>query len=243
MTYCDIHNHSLPGVDDDGARDFDSAFRMLRLSVEEGVSEVVLTPHSRAVRKKLESGELLRQVETLRRACAKGEIAITLTLGMEVFLEPNLPELFEQGLALPINGSKYMLVESPYTKALPRYTEDVLLGLQLKGVTPIIAHPERCDAFMAEPGLLAPFVERGMLVQVTAGSITGAFGATAKRTAEYFLKQGLVHVLASDGHGSHGTRKPRMAEGVKAAAKFVGEAQAEAMASTTPRAIVANQPV
>ena len=39
-----------------------------------------------------------------------------------------------------------------------------------------------------------------MLVQVTAGSMTGAFGSTVRRFTAGLLRDGLVHVVASDAH-------------------------------------------
>ena len=37
-------------------------------------------------------------------------------------------------------------------------------------------------------------------MQVTAGSLVGQFGETARRFASTLLREGLVHVLASDAH-------------------------------------------
>lgn len=240
LGFCDIHNHTLPGVDD-GARNLDSSLRMLRISLEEGVSTIALTPHSRVVRPQLKSGLLECQLEALRELAARESIPIEFSLAMEVFLEPNLAQLYDEGLIFTI-GKRYMLIESPYTKALPVYTDDVLLQLQTRGLTPIIGHPERCDAFIAKPELLRPMVERGMLVQITAGSIHGRFGDLAQKTAHRLLRDGLVHIIASDGHHSHGARKPLLAEGVEAAGKIVGRERALAMASTTPRGIVEGKP-
>jgi len=86
--------------------------------------------------------------------------------------------------------------------------------------------------------LIAGVVDRGVLVQVTAGSVAGKFGPKAKKTAEYLLKNQLVDVLASDCHTVDGSRSPDMAEGFKAAVKLVGRESAERMVSGLPLKIV-----
>jgi len=40
----DIHNHILPAVDD-GARDAETSLAMLREAIDQGVEQIVLTPH------------------------------------------------------------------------------------------------------------------------------------------------------------------------------------------------------
>ena len=40
----DIHSHILPGIDD-GARNMDEAIEMLKMAIQEGINEMVVTPH------------------------------------------------------------------------------------------------------------------------------------------------------------------------------------------------------
>ena len=63
----------------------------------------------------------------------------------------------------------------------PNYLEEVLFQIQLQGITPILAHPERIEAGQLNPILLVNFVERGMLSQVTAGSVVGHIGGNVKK--------------------------------------------------------------
>ena len=84
---------------------------------------------------------------------------------------------------------------------------------------------------------LVEFVERGMLSQVTAGSILGHFGGKIRRFTNRLLREGLVHVIASDAHFPNGPRSPKLTDGVEAAARAVGEEKARAMVVDTPKAI------
>lgn len=92
-----------------------------------------------------------------------------------------------------------MLIELPM-REFPIYTEDVFYELRLKGVTPIIAHPERNFKIAQEPNILKSLVEQGNLAQLNAGSLTGLYGKTIMETSEVLVKRNLIHMLGSDGH-------------------------------------------
>ena len=74
-----------------------------------------------------------------------------------------------------MNGSRYILVEMPFF-GRPDWVEDTLSRIQNRGLTPVLAHPERIEAFQQDPDLLATFIERGMLSQITAGSVDRYMG-------------------------------------------------------------------
>ena len=156
---------------------------------------------------------------------------------MENHLDVDLPDEIEAGRALPMNGSRYMLIEMPFF-GRPNYIEDVLFKVQLQGITPVLAHPERIEAFQDDIDLLANFIERGMLTQVTAGSVIGFFGKRVQTITNNMLQRNLVHVLASDTHFPDGPRSPKLGIGINSASKIVGQDAAMAMVVNTPKAIL-----
>jgi protein-tyrosine phosphatase len=81
-------------------------------------------------------------------------------------------------------------------------------------------------------------VQRGVVVQVTVGSLLGEAGQRTKETAQRLLRRGLVHVLASDGHAATGERCPLLTPGVEVAARVVGLARAQAMVTEVPQRIL-----
>ena len=239
--YCDLHNHTLPGVDD-GAREMEDALQMARIAVAGGAKTVLLTPHSADVAALVADGRLARRVEALQQAVANAGICLEFVLAMEKRLTPELPADARQGVALPINGTgkgtRYILVEFPYDGPLPLYADATLFALQLQGLTPVIAHPERCEALMLEPDRLDAYARRGILAQVTAASFLGVFGKNHQKAAETFLRRRLAQVIASDAHNWRGPRTPVLADGVAAAARIVGSARAEEMAAAVPAALL-----
>jgi len=105
------------------------------------------------------------------------------------------------------------------------------------GLMPIITHPERNRMLQANPDLIIEMAEAGCLIQVTAGSLTGFWGTTAKKIAEWLLKQNALHVLASDAHDPK-HRVPILSKARDAASAIVGEEIASLLVSENPQAIV-----
>jgi protein-tyrosine phosphatase len=240
--FVDIHNHTLPAVDD-GAGSIEDSLAMASIAAEDGIETVVLTPHSKDVAESLGSGTFQESVRQLQEAVTAAGVPVRFLVGLENHLEPDLTDKLDTGLALTMNGSSYILVELPFSPILPIFTDYVLSSLRLRGLTPIIAHPERCDALVGDPELLAGMVRLGSLAQVTSTSLTGRFGPEYRKAAETFLERGLVHVIASDGHSHRGPRVPVISDGVEAAARIVGDERALGMAIAVPRAIVEGRPV
>ena len=75
------------------------------------------------------------------------------------------------------------------------------------------------------------------VVQITGESLTGTFGPACRKSAEWMLKNGLVHVLASDAHWAN-ERPPVLSGSLAAAAGIVGEEKARTLVLDTPRAIL-----
>lgn len=201
---CDLHCHLVPGVDD-GARTLEEAVEMARALVDLGFTTVAPSPHARPEypsfsRERVEAG-LARLREALERAGVK------LTLGTNA--ENYLDEAFVRGLGTPqarlLGAGRYVLVELPHTSPVPTLT-DTLFRIRLKGVTPVLAHPERCLEFERE-GRAAEAVRAGALLQLDVGTLTGRHGGRAKKLARTFLEEGLYTLGATDLHGPVGARE------------------------------------
>ena len=232
----DIHTHILPGVDD-GAGNLDEALAMARLAVADGVAQLVATPHSAwgaATEANVREG-----VRALQAALDEAGIPLHLATGVEFWLTPEVVAQQQAGRAFPINGGRYMLIELP-PHQIPAYAEQSIFALQLAGVTPVLAHPERYSALEGNLKPMYDLVSRGVLGQVTAGSLLGEFGPQAKQMAEIMLTHRLAHVIASDAHSSRG-RPPVLSAAAKRAAQLVGEEQGWAMVTTVPESIVAGR--
>lgn len=196
--FTDIHSHILPAVDD-GAVDEKTAAGMLRMACAGGTSHIIATPHFIAGAVENPSALVREKCLELQGLADREGISISIHPGAEVFISPDIPELFDKGVICTLNDSSYILLELPMS-GIPVYTEDILYELQLKGLTPVIAHPERNRDIFLNPGILAGMVNRGILAQVNSGSITGLYGRKIRRAALRLIKKGLIHFVASDAH-------------------------------------------
>ena len=238
MKYIDLHSHILPGFDD-GAQDEAQALAMARLAVADGVGRIVATPHSLdGVWAQLPAA-VRERAGWLQAACREQGIDLEIVSGLETYIAPDLPRRVTREPGCTLGGTRYLLVEFPLQQ-YPRYVEQTVFELQVAGFVPIIAHPERYTEVIQDPSLLYTLVERGVLVQLTAASLTGDFGRDVQETAQFFLTHNLAHVIASDAHGTS-QRSPVLSEAVAVAAEQIGQDRALAMVTETPARILADE--
>lgn len=195
----DIHSHIINNVDD-GAKNLEMALDMLRLSEEIGIKGIVATPHFFKGVYNFEYDEIVERLEQLRLDAKKSNINIQIYIGQEVYYTENILEYYLDKLIGTINNSRYMLIEFP----MAGFDIDEILNniyeLQIRGIVPIIAHPERYKVFLKKPALINKFIEEGFLFQVNAGSLTGHFGKDVKKLAMTYLENGIYSFMGSDGH-------------------------------------------
>lgn len=195
-SFTDLHTHILPGVDD-GAKNVDTALEMLRMQKECGVDRVALTPHFYPLREEF-------QVFLDKRQRAYEEMLLKwdretmpeLRLAAEVHYSPALSELDLRRLT--IGGSDYLLLELS-DATFPAHIETILKTILQQGITPILAHIERCVYFMEEPDRLVHMVKLGAMAQVSAKSV---IEKKRRKFAQVCLEKSVAQIIASDIHNS-----------------------------------------
>jgi protein-tyrosine phosphatase len=231
----DVHAHVLPGVDD-GAASLAVAQAMLTRAKALGFTTVVATPHL--------EGPLSPDYHAVIEEAAAvvdpvaAELGLTLGLGFENLLTPDLPARLERGEPVTLDGSTTVLVELPLA-GWPLHTEQTLFAIQAAGFRPLLAHPERYATLQAEPERAFALAERGVLMQVTIGSLAGVFGRHAQRIAEELLVNDCATVLATDAH-TIGQRIETVARGLERARQLTGAARVHQLVADNPRALLTN---
>jgi protein-tyrosine phosphatase len=233
----DIHHHCLPGVDD-GPHELEEAVEMCRIAEAEGIETIVATPHVLRGRWPVFSPlELQAKLNRLRDAVGDSP---RLILGSEYFFAHDMTDILRTGTSIvPLAGSRYVLLELAANN-VPPMLEQPLYRAQLDGWVPILAHPERNIVLQQRPELLTYLVGHGARVQLTASSLTGAFGAEAQTTARSFLERGLVHFVATDAHNI-AKRPPHVVEALRVLRETVGDDIAEALTVGNPLAVIENR--
>jgi protein-tyrosine phosphatase len=233
----DLHTHILPGIDD-GARTLEDAIGMAWAAVADGIRAVAATPHVRDDWP-TSAADMERLVADVREALESAGIPLQVLPGGEIALDRldrlEARELERFGLG---GNPDFLLVEFPYY-GWPLGLAHRVTELRSRGVTAVLAHPERNADVQARPERLRPFVADGALCQITAASIDGRLGRRPRAAGLELVEAGLAHLLASDAH----TPDVR-GIGMGAAARALGDdALARWLTYDVPAAIVAGEPL
>ncbi|PCJ49799.1 MAG: capsular biosynthesis protein [Gammaproteobacteria bacterium] len=233
----DLHCHFLPGIDD-GAKDISESLDLACYAVKSGITHAILTPHIHQGRFHNDRLSIYESFKVFQQALLDNQIPLKVGFAAEVRIDHEIIDWVEQGI-IPFLGRKQeqdvMLLELPHSH-IPAGTENMVKWLLSKNIVPIIAHPERNKEIMKEPRKILPLYNLGCLFQLTAGAVAGNFGDVSRSTAEDLLKNGLVHILASDAHNlKH--RPPELEPGRIAAEKIIGESASWDLVISNPRTI------
>jgi protein-tyrosine phosphatase len=193
----DLHCHILPGLDD-GPEAIEESIAMAESAIVDGITRVVATPHC--------SSEYLFDFDQVRRLRDELQVKIgsrlQLATGCDFHLNPeNLESLRRNPAIYCINQRDYLLVEFNEI-SIPPAMDQTLHDIQLAGLRPVITHPERNSILRAHPERLKKWVQQGCFVQVTGGALTGNFGPSCQTDSLRWIREGLVHFVASDAHNT-----------------------------------------
>ncbi|MCR3921083.1 MAG: hypothetical protein NUK65_01000 [Firmicutes bacterium] len=202
--FIDLHCHLLPNIDDGPATLADSV-ALAQALVSQGFTTVVATPHYIEDYSALYQQHIIQQFNALQAALQEAAIPLTLLLGGEMLLTPQILKIPEATLPV-ISGTKLVLLELPLTQAMPHYTQHVMFTLQLRGFQPVLAHPERVQAFQEDMQPLLDLLP-GCLLQINIASLLGHHGKRAQKTAMTLCQVQAPHFLATDSHRASQVQK------------------------------------
>lgn len=191
----DLHTHILPFIDD-GAQNKQTSAGMLQRLRGQGVNSVVFTPHyygrvhsPRAfLRKRKEA------YDAIREDLPEG---MNVRLGAEVHFSDALASN-EQSSLLCIEGTRYMLLELPFSSKW----DDLLFKklryfIDFSDCVPIIAHFCRYQQVRKNPEILSELYSMGCLLQADAEAF---LHPKDSRLVFAAMKHNLVHCIGSDCH-------------------------------------------
>jgi len=202
--FTDIHCHVLPAIDD-GARDEAEALDMVAAAAADGTGTLIATPHQLGSHAAVTADAIRAGVAALNAAVTAAGIDVVVLPGADVRIEPELPALLRRGDVVTLaDRGVHVLLELPHAVYFP--LDPLLATLRRQGLTGILSHPERNKGIQARPDVVADVIRGGALIQITAGSLLGGFGAKARTLAESLVRSRQVHFVASDAHDT--TRRP-----------------------------------
>jgi protein-tyrosine phosphatase len=217
----DIHNHALPSVDD-GSQSFETSFKMIESSYKQGVSTLVLTPHTNSTETRVSREEHVLRYEALKDYCK--DIPITLLLGAEIFIGHKIPDLDLSRLTF---GSKNtLLVEfSPFNETP---IVDIVFNLIKRGFQVVVAHVERYQYLTLEE--LLELKTMGAFLQVNTTSVLKLGHPTHAKKGRDFIRKKLIDIIATDSH-NFDTRPPNLDKSFEELKTLVSEEYAKSLVS------------
>lgn len=198
----DFHNHLIPAVDD-GSESLDQSLAALVNMAAQGITHVITTPHFAASLGRQPGAyqaafeRIDQSWNTLLGAVGEHLPNLKLERGVELALDDPDPVIDDARLRLA--GTRFVLVEFP-NFSIPPNSARVLARLKDRGITPIVAHPERYENIEVELTTLREWKRSGAHLQLNAGSLIGAYGSRVERYAWRCLRSGIADYLCSDYH-------------------------------------------
>jgi len=230
----------LPRIDD-GARDWDESLAMARLAADDGTTTIIATPHQLGGFAHNQGNAIRQSVGELQQRVATAGVPLTVLPGADVRVEEHLVERLLSGEVLTLGDhGRHVLLELPHELYLP--LDSLIERLSRHHIIGILSHPERNEGILRRPEVLEPMVNAGCLLQITAGSLCGSFGPDCQRLAESLVVGGLVHFVATDGHGAR-SRRPLMRRAYERVSELAGIEAAVELCNRNPACVAAGQPV
>ena len=214
----DFHTHILPKIDD-GSKSIEESLAMLRAEWEQGVKEVVLTPHFYPQMDDPHKFLERRQAAFQQLQEAMGEELLPkLRLGAEVYYYNGMSnsEILKE---LAISGTKCILVEMPDSRWTERMYRELADIYNKQELIPIIAHVDRYIRPFHTHGIPQKLALLPVLVQAS-----GDFFVKHKtrRLAMKLLRENKIQLLGSDCHNTQ-SRPPALDRAIEAIIKGLGE--------------------
>ena len=193
----DIHCHVIPGVDD-GSPDVATSVRLIERMQNWGITKIIASPH-------VTKGTFENTPETLDKAMLALQTAlkeksnyISLSHHAEYRLDEFSQAAFESGNVMTMPGN-YIMIENPFVSEA-WFIDNTIFELQVKGLTPVLAHPERYSYYFKNRDRYHRLHEAGAKFQVNLLSLAGSYGKEQREVAEYLIAKGLVDFIGSDLH-------------------------------------------
>jgi len=240
LSLIDMHCHLFAGLDD-GPRTEEQALTMCRMAYAEGVRMIAATAHQNEHWREVTPDRIRQAWRRLVDLLRTHDVPLTVYPCAEVMVRPDAAAFWRPGEFLTVaDRGQYVLLEMPHGLCVDLH--DTLAALRRAGVRPLLAHPERHAELLHDAGRIVQLIRAGCLVQVSSASITDPPCGRDSRTLRRWFRQGLVHVLGSDGHSPE-RRPPRMAAAVKQVRRWAGNIVADRVGSANAMALLQGLPL
>jgi len=194
----DMHSHLLPGIDD-GVQTIAESLTCIKTLQHLGYKKLICTPHIIFDVYPNNHETILPKLEEVRAALRENNIDMTIEAAAEYMVDLEMEKQVLSGAPLLTFGNNLILIEMSYVAPSPNI-EQVIFQMRLKGLQPILAHPERYIFYHNDFENYQRFVDLGCKLQLNLLSLIGYYGKQIKLVAEKLLKNNMIDLLGTDMH-------------------------------------------
>jgi len=194
----DMHSHLLPGLDD-GLQEIEQTLQFVKELQQLGYKKLVCSPHILSGVYDNSPETILPKLELVRAALAENNIDMPVEAAAEYMVDADFENYVNEGKQLLTFGKNLILIEMSYAAA-SNNIEQVIFQLRIKGLQPVLAHPERYNYYLSNPKQYERFVDLGCMLQINLLSLLGYYGEPAINIAQDLLKKNLISFVGTDMH-------------------------------------------
>lgn len=195
--HTDIHCHVVPGVDD-GSPDEATSASLIESMQGWGINTIYASPH-------VTQNTFENSIDTITPAMEKLKAELnrrgnSIKIGHSA--EYRIDELFLKRLEaneLMLLPNDYILIENSFLQE-PWNLDQLVFDLQVRGLKPILAHPERYSYYYGKKERYAELHNAGLQFQINLLSLAGAYGKPERQIAKYLIDKDFVDFIGTDIH-------------------------------------------
>ncbi len=197
--FVDLHCHYIPNVDD-GVKSQEEGLALCKALQAIGFGTVVATPHIRTTMFENNRRDLEAAFSEFQAKAKKESPSLPmLYLAAEHFFDDVFWQRLERDDVISYPGQRAILIEFAYDQ-WPLNLEHAFFNLQLRNLTPVLAHPERYSKLFKSTEPLFALTQQGVRPLLDVMSLVGKYGRKPQKAAERMLDEGIYYAACSDAH-------------------------------------------
>lgn len=194
----DIHSHLIPAIDD-GIQSVEEGLTILREFEALGYEKVITTPHTMWGTYDNSRKNILEGLSIMQKAAEEAGIQVKMEAATEYYLDEHFMERIKQKENLLTFGKEYVLVETGFINEPPAL-KDASFQLNMHGYKMVYAHPERYMYLLQNERLIEELLDRNIIFQLNAISLTGCYSKPVQKLAEKLIDMKAIQLVGSDCH-------------------------------------------
>ena len=195
--HTDIHCHIVPGVDD-GSPDAVTSANLVERMQRWGIERIIASPHVTLHTFENNLSTLTPALESLKDELNRRGNGIVLSHAAENRIDELMMNNIKNKSLITLPND-YVLIENSFIQE-PMTLDSVVFELQMMGLRPILAHPERYAYYHNRIKRYEELHNAGLMFQVNVLSLADAYGGQEPKVARELIKRGLVNFVGTDLH-------------------------------------------